>query len=227
MDKKEYINKMNYNVLKKDTVSLYDVVYLFNEEYTKFYNELTNLESMDCLDIEFDKYFKDLKGRDTLRFKVYNLDGYENEKMYLSMVKDAIWYRSYITNGLPKNDPKRILEHLPKNVELVKGYLDLAKKYYELLEAYKKLEICTICEDDIIRIKTIIDGEIFKNLIRFNFYTSYSNDLANISYNLNELSIDEDHSEITYLDKYSKKDLENISKKVLIKKDNLTTMFNK
>ena len=226
MDKKEYINNINCNVLKKDTISLYDVVNFFNEEYISFYDDLKKLESMDCLDIVFDKYFIDLKGRETLKFFVYDLDGYE-DKMYLYFKKDAFFYRAFINNGLPPTDPRRILKNLPRNEELVKGYLQLAKKYKQLLEAYKKLEICTIVEDDIIRIKTIISGEIFKQLNSFSFYTSYYNDLANISYSLNPLLLDEKHSEITYLDKYSNKDLENISKRILINKNNLPQMFQK
>lgn len=180
---------VNYN----KTISLYDLVDIFNRLYLSFKKEYQQLDKLELGEgIEVKQFIK--KSDENYRHLLINISKSVKEPTLIYFTECNNEIKSYITNAVNPSDKKYYSQEVSLNKKNVKDYLELFEKYELLLYLYHHFQYGMIISDGTHTLSTKINSEnnIFSdNLKNFIISASINNykkpsDFIKLSVNLGD-----------------------------------------
>ena len=182
-DMHEWCYVMNYckdkSIDYSNSISIYDFVKIFNDEYLKFKSDYDKLEKEYFgKNIVSGRYNSYNDGNDrflTLYIEEPRCDLFNRSEGYLSIIEQNGNIYSFIDNDFVygrKKDYYRKELNLDKN--MVRKYLDFLEKYKLFLKGYDTFKSDYLFGDGIASIFTEINGNLSNKDLEFSIYFSLS-----------------------------------------------------
>lgn len=228
-------NKQNKEIEYSNSVSIHDLVELFNKLYVFFEKDYQKLEKINLGErIEFLTFYKS----DDYRLLEFLIDTpykeiCEEEETLLYLIEDNEKIYSFVTNNLNFFAKDYYRKDIQLNEAQVKKYLDLAEKHNLFLDTYKFLKNKFIFGNGTTVLFSKVSGELSEKLNTFEvaFGNQYFNtsDYISIPFILGEtLNIDYGSSKVIFdlKEQENKKEIiEQLINNIFVTRNKLPDMY--
>lgn len=232
-----YVDDLKKEIDYSNSISLYDLAFLFNKQYLYFEKDYKRLEKYDFGEyISFLRFAKNEKSRYLIIYiSNPNKDICKQEETLLYLVENENKTYSFVTNDINCYDPKYYKIDVKLSSDVVKRYLDFGERQELFLQSYNFLKNKFIFGNGTTVLFSKINGRVLERLesLVISFGNVYFNaeDYANIVLKIGDnLNIDYDSSDIFIhsIDIQNKREyIDEVINNLYINREKLPRMYDK